>query len=147
MAIVLENSTLLNAYYDQRALSSLPNGYEPYFQFGQVEWGYDFIETVDDSPSVTEIDLDTASIDNVFATTAAAYSYVNGNIVISASLPSGTIADGDSVQFSCIGVKDTNGNLIAVAATQPVWLYSERSLAVEIVINTARTDTTTTTTS
>jgi hypothetical protein len=137
MAVVLKNSTLLNKYYDQRALSSLPNQ-EPYFQFGQIDWGYDLIETVDGVPSAMDIDLDKSYVDNVFYTSDAAYSYVNGYIVITTSIPSGALEE--QKQFSCVGVKDTNGNLIAVAVTQPVWLYSDRGIALEITIETARSD-------
>lgn len=137
MPIVLENSSLLNKYYDQRALSSLPNQ-APFFQFGQVDWGYDLIETIDGKPSAKDIDLDKSSIANVFYTSNATYSYVNGSIVITASIPSGVLSS--QVQFSCVGIKDTKGNLVAVAVTQPVWLYADRSISIEIVIETARTD-------
>lgn len=137
MPVVLENSALLNKYYDLRALSSLPNQ-EPFFQFGQVDWGYDLIEMVDGKPSVKEIDLDKATIANVFYTSNAAYSYVGGNIIITATIPANALAD--QVEFSCIGIKDAENNLIAVAATQPVWLFSERGISIEATIKTARSD-------
>lgn len=137
MPIVLQNSSLLNQYYDQRALSSLPNQ-EPFFQFGLIDWGYDLIEIIDGKPSAQEIDLDMKSIANVFHTSKATYSYINGNIVITASIPAGKLTE--QVEFSCVGIKDTNGNLIAVAVDQPVWLHADRVITIEIVINTARTD-------
>ncbi len=140
MAVVLQNTALLNAYYDQRALSSLPNGYEPFFQFGQIDWAYDLIEEIDGKPSAMEIDLDSLGVANVFYTSEANYSYINGNIVITATLPAGTLAEGESQQFSCVCIKDTNDNPIAIAVTQPVWVYSDRGLSIEIIINTARTD-------
>ncbi|CAH0543064.1 hypothetical protein [Vibrio marisflavi] len=138
--VVLENTELLNQYYDQRALSSLPNGYNAFFQFGDLDWGYDLIETVDGKPSCKDIPLDKTSIANVFYTSKANYTYVNGNIVITASLPAGTFPAGESHQFSCVGIKDTNKNLIGVAVTQPVWIYSDRGISIEIIIKTARSD-------
>ncbi|HHF3011128.1 TPA: hypothetical protein ACPJ06_004004 [Vibrio diabolicus] len=137
MAVVLENSTLLNKYYDLRALSSLPNQ-APFFQFGQVDWGYDLIETIDGLPSAMDIDLDKESIANVFYTSNAAYNYVNGKIIVTTSIPAGELAT--QKQFSCVGIKDAQGNLIAAAVTQPVWLYAQRSITLEIVIDTARSD-------
>ncbi len=140
MAVVLQNTALLNAYYDQRALSSLPNGYEPFFQFGQIDWAYDLIEQIDDKPSAMAIDLDATAINGVFYTSDANYSYINGNIVITATLPAGTLPEGEQQQFSCVAVKDVQGNVVAIAVTQPVWVYSDRGISIEIVIKTARTD-------
>ncbi len=139
MAVVLKNSKLLNTYFDQRALSSLPNQ-EPFFQFGQIDWAYDLIETVDGKPSAKDINADLTSLSNVFYTSDAAYSYVNGKIIITATLPAGALG-GLQKQFSCIGVKDTNGNYIAVAVVQPTWIYDERGIAIEAIVNTVRSDT------
>lgn len=140
MAVVLKNSALLNAYYDQRVLSSLPNQ-EAFFQFGQIDWAYDLIETVDGVPSAMAIDPTLTTLNNVFYTSNAAYSYVAGNIVITASIPAGALGEGVQQQFSCVGIKDTNGNYVAVSVVQPVWVYDDRSVAIEIIIETARSDT------
>ncbi|HHF2882594.1 hypothetical protein ACEUKD_23920 (plasmid) [Vibrio diabolicus] len=139
--VVLSQCELLNRYYDERALSSLPtNGTEPYFQFGDLEWGFDLIQEIEGKPSCMPIPLDKTTVENVFYRSKANYAYVNGNIVITANLPAGTLAEDEQYQFSCVGVKDASGGLILVAVTQPVWIYSDRGLSIEIVINTARTD-------
>ncbi len=135
--VLLENSTLLNKYYDERAQSSLPNQ-DAYFQFGSLDWGYDLISENDDGvyEAESDIDLDLESIENVFYTGDATYNYVNGQIVIIATIPAGTITDGESNLFSCIGIKDNQDQLIAVAVTQPMYVYSSRSVTVEITITT-----------
>lgn len=140
MAIVLENSKLLNAYYDNRVRSSLPNQ-APYFQFGQIDWAFDLIETVDGAPSAKDIDPDLTVLQNVFFTSNAAYTYVNGNIVVTATIPAGALGENAQQQFSCVGIKDAQGNYIAVAVMQPVWISNGRSISIEAIITTARTDT------
>ena len=138
--IVLERSELLDKYYDERALSSLPNGYSAFFQFGQIDWGYDLIEEIGGKPSCQPIPTDKQSIQGIFHTSDANYTYVNGNIVVTASLPAGTFPDGAQHQFSCVGIKDQKGNYVAIAVTQPVWVYSHRGVSLEIIIKTARSD-------
>ena len=144
--IVLETSALLNKYYDDRALSSLPNGYPAYFQFGDLDWGFDLIETINGKPSCLPIPLDKTNIEQKFHTSKANYSYIGGNIIITASLPAGTLKEGEQYQFSCVGIKNVQNNgLLGVAVTQPVWIYADRGISIEIVIKTARSDQATTT--
>lgn len=138
--IVLDRSELLDKYYDERALSSLPNGYKPFFQFGQIDWGYDLIEDIGGKPSCQAIPTDKQNIQGIFHTSDANYSYINGNIIVSTNLAAGTLPDGAQHQFSCIGIKDQKGNYSAIAVTQPVWVYSHRGVSLEIIIKTARSD-------
>ncbi|HHC6465460.1 TPA: hypothetical protein ACN36C_004163 [Vibrio parahaemolyticus] len=54
--VVLSQCELLNRYYDERALSSLPtNGTSPYFQFGDLEWDFDLIQEIEGKPSCMPI--------------------------------------------------------------------------------------------
>lgn len=138
--IVISECELLHAYYDKRTLSSLPNGYEPYFQLGQAVWGHDLIEEIDGVPSVMPIPLDKTSIEGQFYVSDVNYQYVDGNIVISTNIPAGTFAEDEQHQFSCLGILDQAGDLVMVAVTQPVWLYSNRGLSIQIIVTTARSD-------
>lgn len=139
--ISLSQCELLNRYYDERALSQLPTLTDtPYFQFGKVVWGYDLIEMVDGKASCLPIPLDKASIANTFHESTAHYAYLNGNIVISANIPAGTFPEGENYEFSCLGIEDNSGGLVLVAVTQPLWVYSDRGVMIEIVVKTARSD-------
>ncbi|WP_318491896.1 hypothetical protein [Photobacterium leiognathi] len=135
-SIVLDDAKLLNRYYDKRALSSLPQHSGQPFRFGQVQWADDLIEMIDGKPSVKPISATLASLQNVFHSNDAVFTYKNGEIFVRATIPSGTIAEGDSKQFSALGFLDNENELIAVCVTQPVWVYSDRSLVVEATIRT-----------
>ena len=134
--IKLEDSILLERYYTQRALSMLPIGGDAFFQLGDIDWGYGFIEPIDGKPSVSPIPSFVETLENVFHTNTPVYNFINGQIIITCNLPAGSIPKDQSEQFSCIGVKDKDGEYVIIAATQPIWLYSDRGLACEIVINT-----------
>lgn len=135
-SIVLDDALLLNSYYDKRALSSLPQFNGTAFRFGKVQWADDLIEMIDGKPSVKPIVATLSSLKNVFHSNDAVFTYKNGEILVRATIPSGTIPSGDSKQFSALGFLDTENTLIAVCVTQPVWVYSDRSLVVEAVIKT-----------
>lgn len=140
--IVLEASELLDKYYDERALSCLPNGYSAFFQFSdQIEWGYDLIEMVDGKPSCKPVPKNKQSLAGVFHTSKANFSYIGGDIVITASIPANTLPKGTQEHFSAVSLKDTKGNYVLIAVTQPVWVYSHRGLSIELIIKTARSDT------
>ncbi|WP_432773861.1 hypothetical protein [Vibrio parahaemolyticus] len=134
--VVLEDSLLLDRYYEQRALSMLPIGSEPYFQLADIDWGYGFIEDVGGKPSVAPIPSEVESLERVFATNRPVYNFINGQIVITCNLPAGSIPAEQSEQFSCIGVKDKDNKYVIIAVTQPIWVYSDRGISCEIVINT-----------
>ena len=135
--VILEKSALLDKYYDKRTRSSLPNGYEPYFQFGKLDWGYDLIEEIDGKPSVMPIPPGKTTLAGVFFESDAVYNYMNGQIIIISSIPAGAIPVNESHIMSAIGIKDAQGDYIAISVTQPTWVYSERGMTIEIVINTA----------
>lgn len=137
MAIKLDDAKLLNKYFDNRALSSLPQHDGVPFRFAQVQWANDLIEMVDGKPSVKPIPADLPQLENVFFTNDAVFSYKNGAIFVRATIPANTIAAGESEQFSALGFLDAGGDLVAVCATQPVWVYSDRSLVIEATIKTA----------
>lgn len=139
--IVLEASELLDKYYDERALSCLPNGYDPFFQFSnQIEWGYDLIEEVNGKPSCLPVPKDKQTLEGVFHTSTANFSYIGGKIIVTANISAGTLPDGAQHQFSAVGLKDTKGNYILISVTQPVWVYSHRGISLELTIHTARSD-------
>lgn len=135
-SVVLDDALLLNAYYDKRALSSLPQFDGIPFRFGKVQWADDLIEMIDGKPSVKPIPATLASLKNVFHSNDAVFTYKDGQILVRATIPSGTIPAGDSKQFSALGFLDTENALLAVCVTQPVWVYDDRSLVVEAVIKT-----------
>lgn len=136
MTIVLDDAKLLNAYFDKRALSSLPQHDGVPFKFGKVQWADDLIEEVDGKPSVKPILADLAALQNVFLSNDAVFTYRNGEILVRATIPANTIPSGDSERFSALGFLDLENTLLAVCVTQPVWVYSDRSLVVEAVIKT-----------
>lgn len=134
-SVVLDNAVLLNRYYDRRAESSLPTK-AAFFQFGQVQWADDLIETVEGKPSVKPIPKTLESLNGVFHTNDAVYTYSNGEILVRATIQPNEISGDNSHQFSALGILDEAGGLIAVAATQPVYVYSARGLVVEVRIKT-----------
>ncbi|EGQ7810377.1 hypothetical protein I6Y99_004421 [Vibrio parahaemolyticus] len=138
--IITENSSLLDRYYDERALSSLPGqGYDPYFQFGQIQWGYDLIEDLDGADSVVNpIPTDMTELQNVFHTSDALYSYNNGSIIITTSIATGEIPEGESYQFSALGILDAVPGLVAVCVMLPMYVYSNRGLDATIIIKLAK---------
>ena len=100
-------------------------------------WGYDLIEQIDGKPSVMPIPSDKTTLAGVFKETEAVYNYFDGKIIITSSIPAGAIPAGESHIMSAIGIKDAQGEYIAMSVTQPAWLYSDRGISVEIIIKTA----------
>ena len=134
--VILDNAKLLNRYFDRRALSQLPNQ-APFFQLGKIQWASDLIEMIDGKPSVIQtIDSNLSALKSVFFTNDAVYTYKDGVILVRCTIPPNTIPEGESYQFSAIGILDDLNGLVAVAGTQPVYVYSDRGLVVEIKIKT-----------
>ncbi|MCG3884090.1 hypothetical protein I3271_05270 [Photobacterium leiognathi] len=130
----IEDAVLLNRYYDKRALSSIADA--PTFKFGKVQWASDLIEMVDGKPVVANIDKTLSSLNGVFKTNDAVFTYLNGVIHVKASLPPNALEEGQKEQFSALGFLDNEDELIAVVACLPVWVYSDRGLDLTIQIKT-----------
>lgn len=131
----LDKAKILNRYYNRRALSSLPQN-PCTFQFGQIQWATDLVDYVEGKPQLREIPADLASLQNVFHTNDAVYTYLNGVIYVRATLPVGALPEGQQFEFTACGILDEAGGLIAVGLTPPVWVYSDRSMVVEFEIHT-----------
>lgn len=138
--IIEENAVLLDKYYDERALSSLPKkGYDPYFQFGLIQWATDLTEMIDGKPSVIEtIPSDLAALQNVFFTSEALYAYNDGVIIISTSIDAGEIPQGEAYELSAVGILDSNTNMIAAIGMLPIWVYSNRGTELTVFIRLAK---------
>ncbi|UTM60488.1 hypothetical protein L4174_023775 (plasmid) [Photobacterium sp. CCB-ST2H9] len=132
----LDIAKLLNRYFDERALSSLPQN-PTVFEFGQVQFADDLVTMVNGKPVIPkDIPGNLAALKNVFLTVDAVYTYLNGTIYVKATIPAGKIKEGEQHRFCSAGILDGKKGLIAVGVSQPVWMYSGRSLVVEFEINT-----------
>lgn len=131
----MDDSKILDRYYNRRALSSLPTN-EPTFQFGKIQWATDLVEMVEGEPKLSIIPSDLERLQNVFHTNDAVFTYINGVIHVRATLAVGELPEGKQFQFTACGILDEQGGLICVGITPPVWLYSDRSLVVEFEIHT-----------
>lgn len=137
-----ESAALLDRYYDERALSSLPGlGHEAFFQFGQIQWATDLIEEINGEPSVIKpIPSNLSALQNVFHTSDALYSYNNGSIIISTSISTGEIPDNEAHKLSALGILDAKAGLVAAVGMLPMYVYSNRGMDVIITIKLAKND-------
>lgn len=133
--IKLYDAKLLRRYYDRRALSSIGKTTTK-FELRKAVWGKGFVKTVNGAPSVTDIPLDTAAIEGVFATTDIILSYASGKITVRAVLPTGKVPAGKQFEFTALGILDEENKLVAVMASTPIYVHDKRSLAVTGSINT-----------
>lgn len=132
--VTLYAARLLTRYFERRAQASI--GLLPTFKLGKAVWGSGFNTEINGQPSVTDIPMNTSALENPFFECDPAYSYANGRITVRAVLKSGAIPEGQQYKFTALGIKDDAGGLVAVLASTPMWVHSQRSLVVEGYIDT-----------
>lgn len=132
-AVTLYDSKLLFRYFERRAKASI--GLDT-FQLGDVVWGNGNITLENGVPSVAHIPIDKAQVDNVFLTNTPVYSFVNGRILVRATLKVGDVPAGTQHEFTTLGILDEKGGLVCVMASTPMWIHDKRSLVVEGYIET-----------
>lgn len=127
---------LLDEYHRRQTLSMLPNGYAPYFQLGQIQWGYGLIDDSGADPLLEDIPSDLTELESVFATSDAAYTYINGKIVIVATLPKDQIPAGESRKWSMVGLLDGDGVLVGAVVKDPQDVTNQQDVSVTLEIDT-----------
>lgn len=137
MAATFEiKALLLDAYHRKLALSQIPNGYAPYFQLDKIQWGWGLIDTSTGSELIEEIPSDLYSLQEVFATGDATYVYIEGVIRITARLPTEQLLDQQIYRWSNIGILDSDGGLVCVAALNTQQLTNKMDATVVLEIDT-----------
>lgn len=138
MPQLLQNTRLMNRFFEQRAQSAIAA--TPFFGFGQIAWGTGFTETVDGLPSVLAVLPDSAVIAGEFARTNATYTYnaTTKEITVQASIPKGSLPAGTNVQWTTCYVLDRLGEVIALAVGLPTPVTSTVGVAIEFVLDTGR---------
>ncbi len=129
-------AALLDLYHRKAALSCLPNGYAPYFQLGRAQWGYGLIDDSGDTELLEDIPSDLSALESVFATSKPTYTYINGKIVIVATLPRSAIPDGETRKFSMLGILDADEELVGAVVVNTQTLTNKMDVSVTLEINT-----------
>ncbi|WP_413113448.1 hypothetical protein [Thaumasiovibrio sp. DFM-14] len=143
LSLDAKKAVLQTRYYDRRALSAISDS--PTFKFTSVAWGKGYIE-LDESgrPYVGDIPVNVDSLEGEFFRNEPVLNYANGITSIRATLPAGTVAEGDAKEFTTLLLLDdesddeTGGDMgvVAVMVCLPVWVDENRSLVVEASLET-----------
>lgn len=135
----IHKTKLLDLYYRKSALSMLPNGYQPYFQLGDMDWGYGLIDESGATPVLEDIPADLSAIDSVFATMRPTYTYAAGKTIITATLPKSAIPDNESRQWSTCIIKDIDGEYVGALVIEPQNITNAMDVSVTLEIDTVGT--------
>lgn len=135
----IHKTRLLDSYYRKMALSSLPNGYPPYFQLGDMDWGYGLIDESGGDEVLEDIPADLSAIDSVFATMRPTYTYIGGKTIITATLPKSAIPDGESRKWSTCILKDNDGEYVGVLLIEPQSITNKMDISVTLELDTVDT--------
>jgi hypothetical protein len=131
--VTMESATIMDRYYDQRALSSISE--TPFFKFTDVAWGNGFVSYDENNkPSVDVIPSNVSTISGEFHRNAPELTYSNGAITIRATITVGELASDVNAEFSALYALDNEGKVIAAFAVTPIWMNSRRSLTVEGIL-------------
>lgn len=128
MSISLEKVQMQNLYYTERADSAISN--DPFFRFGKVVWGADFVTLNGDDVVFADIPKNVSEIKGEFFRRDRILNRVGNRILLSATMPEGEVDKGETKRFTALYLLDGKGQIITVFATAPVWATHTRSLDV-----------------
>lgn len=118
---IFQVSKVLNKFYEKAGKATAGNGSWPVFT--TFEAGYGFInENVPDGelPIILAVPKDQQDIPNSFFTGNIEANYSNGTTIAKCTIPSGSVSS--PKKCSVIGVRDQDGDLVAVSVVLPDWV-------------------------
>lgn len=137
---VTYKSKLLDQYHHRQALSAIPT-HAPYFQWGNVKWGYGLIDDSGAETVLKDIPGDFSAMDETFAIGTAVYSYSGGKTIITATFPKDQIPDGESRNWSMVQIDDADGVAVGAMVREPVVISNQMDISVTFEVNVVNGET------